>query len=266
MLYYECKGVIFYMKKIALILMTLLILTGCRNSKEIDNTESKKDNNFSTRYFKLEKINLDCNLNNITFISEKHIIANNILYEYSANKKYEASNTKCKIIDNNASGYEYIGIIYRNVPYPEHFIKDEKLYNLDKSGFVLVNYNKKDKYYKNIINNYLNNENFYYNNGSYINDKEIRYTPVEEEYTIPLKEKVLFYSYDLKYIITNENVYEIGVDANDKCHIYEDVKCTYTLIKTNKLDDLLDNFKNNISYFDGKYLITKDNNIYRIYR
>lgn len=77
---------------------------------------------------------------------------------------------------------------------------------------------------------------------------------------------MLFYSYDLKYIITNENVYEIGVDANDKCHIYEDVKCTYTLIKTNKLDDLLDNFKNNISYFDGKYLITKDNNIYRIYR
>lgn len=202
-------------------------------------------------------------MNNITFISEKHIIANNILYEYSANKKYEASNTKCKIIDNNASGYEYIGIIYKNVPYPECFIKDGKLYNLNKSGFVLVGFiNKKDEYYKNI----LNNEHFYYYYGSYINDKEIRYTVVEEEYTIPLKEKVLFYSYDLKYIITNENVYEIGVDANDKCHIYEDVKCTYTLIKTNKLDDLLDNFKNNISYFDGKYLITKDNNIYRIYR
>lgn len=251
------------MKKIVITILTLLILTGCRNSKEIDNTESKKDNNFSTRYFKLEKINLDCNLNNITFISEKHIIANNILYEYSANKKYEASNTKCKIVDDNSSGYEYIGIIYRNVPYPEHFIKDGKLYNLNKSDFVLVGFiNKKDEYYKNI----LNNEHFYYNNGRYINDKEIRYTVVEEEYTIPLKEKVLFYSYDLKYIITNENVYEIGVDANDKCHIYEDVKCTYTLIKTNKLDDLLDNFKNNISYFDGKYLITKDNNIYRIYR
>lgn len=260
MLYYEYKGVIFYMKKIALILMTLLILTGCRNSKEIDNTEAKKDNNFSTRYFKLEKINLDCNLNNITFISEKHIIANNILYEYSANKKYEASNTKCKIVDDNASGYEYIGIYGHDV---ERFIKDGKLYNLNKSGFVLVGFiNKKDEYYKNI----LNNEHFYYYYGSYINDKEIRYTVVEEEYTIPLKEKVLFYSYDLKYIITNENVYEIGVDANDKCHIYEDVKCTYTLIKTNKLDDLLDNFKNNISYFDGKYLITKDNNIYRIYR
>lgn len=250
------------MKKIALILMTLLILTGCRNSKEIDNTEARKDNNFSTRYFKLEKINLDCNLNNITFISEKHIIANNILYEYSANKKYEASNTKCKIIDNNASGYEYIGIIHINATYPEHFIKDGKLYNLNKSGFVLVNYDKKDEYFKNI----LNNEHFYYYYGRYINDKEIRYTVVEEEYTIPLKEKVLFYSYDLEYIITNENVYEIGVDANDKCHIYEDVKCTYTLINTNKLDDLLDNFKNNISYFDGKYLITKDNNIYRIYR
>lgn len=46
MLYYEYKGVIFYMKKIALILMTLLILTGCRNSKEIDNTESKKTTTF----------------------------------------------------------------------------------------------------------------------------------------------------------------------------------------------------------------------------
>ncbi len=121
------------MKKIVITILTLLILTGCRNLKQIDNTETRKDNNFSTQYFKLEKINLDCNLNNITFINEKHIIANNILYEYSANKKYEASNTKCKIIDNNASGYEYIGIIYSSGPLnSEDFIKDGSYISLIK--------------------------------------------------------------------------------------------------------------------------------------
>ena len=110
----------------------------------------------------------------------------------------------------------------------------------------------------------MHNELYYYNNGDYINDKEIVYYVVEEKYTIPLKEKVLFFSRDLKYIITNENIYEIGVESNDKCHTFEDVKCTYTLIKTNKLDDLLEKFKNNISYFDVEYLVTKDNKIYKI--
>ena len=56
MLYYEYKGVIFYMKKIALILMTLLILTGCRNSKEIDNTESKKTTTFQLDILNWKKL------------------------------------------------------------------------------------------------------------------------------------------------------------------------------------------------------------------
>lgn len=140
------------------------------------------------------------------------------------------------------------------------------LYSLKKSGFTLKKYDKEDEYYKNIINNYLHNELYYYNNGDYINDKEIVYYVVEEKYTIPLKEKVLFFSRDLKYIITNENIYEIDVEGNDKCHTFEDVKCTHTLIKTNKLDDLLEKIKNNISYFDVEYLITKDNKIYKIRR
>ena len=64
---------------------------------------------------------------------------------------------------------------------------------LKKSGFTLKKYDKEDEYYKNIINNYLHNELYYYNNGNYINDKEIVYYVVEEKYTIPLKEKVLFF-------------------------------------------------------------------------
>lgn len=254
------------MKKIIIIVLTLLMLTSCKDLNEKNNTEINKDNNLSTQYFKLEEINLDCNLNNITFIIEKYIISNNVLYEYSTDKKYESSNTKCKVVDNNALGYEYLGIIYDDYDGIQKFIKDGMLYSLKKSGFTLKKYDKEDEYYKNIINNYLHNELYYYNNGNYINDKEIVYYVVEEKYTIPLKEKVLFFSRDLEYIITNENVYEIGVESNDKCHTFEDVKCTYTLIKTNKLDDLLEKFKNNISYFDGEYLITKDNKIYKIRR
>lgn len=44
------------MKKIALILMTLLILTGCRNSKEIDNTESKKTTTFQLDILNWKKL------------------------------------------------------------------------------------------------------------------------------------------------------------------------------------------------------------------
>lgn len=75
------------MKKIIIIVLTLLMLTSCKDLNEKNNTEINKDNNLSTQYFKLEEINLDCNLNNITFIIEKYIISNNVLYEYSTDKK-----------------------------------------------------------------------------------------------------------------------------------------------------------------------------------
>ena len=256
------------MKKIlAVLLCAVLIigLTGCSSKKQSRNENISKEKNY-----KLEQINSDCNLENITFLNENIIIANGKIYLYST-KKYNDTGNHCKLVitDNPTANFICLGRIYFDYhSLPEAFTTDG--YNLysfksSKSNLNLeVNISDFDL---EILKKYRDSSYYYYDISNYFTDKEIMYK--DTIINIPTNEKILYVAaYHNNgfrtYIITDKNSYILGKNKNDKCYEYEDVKCTYKLIETDIFDEFFDEFKDKILYFNGEFLVTKDNKMYKL--
>ena len=246
-------------KKIFLFCLIALLFTGCTKKEDIIISEQEKN-------YSLEQKKLDCNLTNITFVDNNYIFANNQIYKYSINKKFSDSNSNCKIIVDDISNYKYIGVIY--IPNVDKglnkFFYNNKIYSLYDEGLVELEDDLNNVYWKNIIDPIKDNDIYYYNNGFYYTDKIINLSVGEDNQVIPIpeNEKIIYANPYGRYIFTDKKAYITGIDKNDKCNEYEDIKCTYTLIETNNFNDFLSDFKNNISYFNGEYLVTKNNEIY----
>ncbi len=246
-------------KFVSILLCGIMILglTGCKNNKQMVETTNLKNKNYT-----LKKLNLDCNLDNITFVNKKYIISNGRIYTYSS-KKFSETDTKCKLLSTDEKTYKFLGYIPENVYSFDTFIDNNnqivKIYNNEIKSF----YNIED-----IISKYMNNDFYYHNMRTEVTDTywSFFYNQNDRKIEIPKDEKVLYYVKNQwpDTIITDKGAYTIGVDKNDKCHEYEDIDCTYKLQKTEKYNELLNDYKDNISYFDGEYLITTENIIYKV--
>ncbi len=253
-----------------LLCLMLIIITGCSISTENRKTEAKEE--LSVKNYKLKEIKLDCDLENITFVNSYSLISNNKIYLYS-NKKNSDTDSKCKIAMDDAE-YNYIGkVYYANIRKPEVFTTNgSDIYYFDTSGEVTKLTDSADliNNYFEILEQYKLNDFYYYDNGFYVSDKEINYKTNGNStiLSIPENEKVLyatsFISAKGQFVITDKNAYTFKIDKKDKCNEYEDIKCTYELVKTDLFESLLRDFNDNISFFDGKYLATKDNKLYTV--
>ena len=229
----------------------ILCLTGCNLNKEIESNDNIEDN----KNYALEEINLDCNLQNVLYIDQKYIMTKEKIYEYS-DKKFTDTDTNCRVIVDDATNYKHIGIDYGE---PIFKTNENKIIKIEQGNISLprrsIDTNINASYFYQGDNFYIIDNNFYCINDAVCSDIQI---PNSEKilYTIDSPESPIF-------IITEKNQYILDINQDDKCYNYVDSKCTYELIKTNIFDDLLNYYKDNISYFDGLYL-TKNNKIYKV--
>ena len=273
------------MKKIIIILLscTLIgILTGCQDKEDI------VEKNYS-----IKQINsYDCLLDDITYFDMDYIISNSKLYLYST-KKNTITNNHCKVIYENANNYSFLGKIrtYSDGEYILFKDNSNNVFCVDNEGNIsnyelnnyvnikqIMNNHKIDYMY--FINTTFNHEQYFY----YISGNSLYYQIGDKSaiIDIPKEEKIIYHGirsndndniynnndyYDqLLVLITDKNKYIVNLLEDDKCHEYEDIKCTYKLElkKTDMFNDLIIDFKNNIKYFNGKYLFTEDNKVYLI--
>lgn len=235
----------------------ILCLSGC-NSKKEGIVNDNKDNMVKKSY-NLDEIKLDCNLSNILYINNRYILTQEDIYEYS-DKKFAETDTNCKIIAENDSNYKYIGVDYGEPV----FINEKNKVIKTENGIV----GSPRKNNKNINDNYSASY-FYQGDNFYVIDNKFYCTndAICSDFEIPNNEKILYTADSSNipiFIITDKNQYLLGTNKNDKCHDYVNIKCTYELIETNIFDDFLNDYKNNIVYFSGEYLVTKDNKIYKV--
>ena len=153
-----------------------ICLTGCNSTKKEDNTDKE------TKTYTLEEINLDCDLNNITYINSYVLINNGQLNIYS-DKKYSDTNSNCKPVDNN--NYHYLGNIYwYNPTNPTAFTTNgNDIYYFNYSD-ELIKATPINSTGQAILNDYKNNNFYKYDNGYFVTDEIVNYINGEKEYTI----------------------------------------------------------------------------------
>lgn len=262
-----------------------VVLCGCvknnnlKQAKEDDLVNSNENNNTNNNqkdYFLIE-IPYTKDIKQIDYViidgyGRKTIFADNKLYVYSE-KKY-LNETHWKSVDFDLTGYRFIGIDVAEIM----FMSQDSIAIFNGNVSTIEVYNKNDFYrdytYK-IWKNY--NDYIFYNYGiNRINDGYIILND-DKKIGIPENEVIInnyiinhrifknneLYIRDIFYSDKN-NFYYIGYDEKDKCNEYADVECEYKLIQINYFNNLLNDYQNNISYFDGHFLITKENKMYEV--
>ena len=255
--------------------------------KKLDKIASKEY--LDTKKVKYQKVEWISNIplteikcikdNGMMNIQPKMFITNSgELYEFSTEKKY-SNEQVCKKIDTDVK-FDRFNL----------FANDRDLsiaISTDNQYYYYVDGEFKDYYINDATLRKINNEhpnNYgYYNGGAtsydiyyYVDGNNIyeyklkinyhggsKYTLVSDEIidTIPENEK--FISLDGRIIKTDKSYYKLGIKNQEECNKYEDVQPIFGLVK---LEDISSEY-NKISYFNGNYIIYKEdsNNLY-IYR
>ena len=260
---------------ITLIIFGIFLITGCEkkidanNMNELDKLEKLKD--------KFESVEWSCEIsvsniktikdNGMMEIQPKMFITNDgDLYQFSVDKKY-LNGTNCKKYDSNekfddfyifpidrdlslfvttTGDFKYLDKAGNLVDFYSIFIKKyhsyiEKLYNDNRYNYVkyIMGY---DSYYN--VYNIKDNKVFLKqisSSGYYKNEDLFAEFPNNEN----------FISLNGKVFKTNRNYYKVGITNEKECNEYEDVNCIEGIVKFNDLEDEYDN----ISYFNGNYII-----------
>ena len=270
-------------KKIFVVLLVIatILLSGC--GKDNDKPKVKYEN-YKARYID----NYDCPVDNVYDIKTGDYITDDYKIFYISDKKNTETENHCKYRYKNPNNYRYLGSMdtYSDGSYILYVDNHNNVIGFDNKGNVNNNYKKivdVDKIYKT-----KNIKYYYYYQRSigptleyYFNDKIIHYylsSGYNYDITIPEGEKIIHHGFheketqpyehvrDLeKYplmIITDKGRYNVGISDDDRCHEYDDVECTYTLVETRLYDHIFENY--NVRFFDGDTLITKGGSVYTI--
>ena len=180
--------------------------------------------------------------------------------KYDSDKKYDrfyifpndrdlslfvTNNGEFKYLDNDKNIVDFYSIYEKS--YSSYI---SKLYNDNPNSYVKYVMGE-DSYY----NVYNVRDNKIYlkkisNLGVYINESVFAEFPVDEN----------FISLEGRIFKTNKAFYKVGITNQKNCSEYEDIECIEGLVK---LEDVSNHY-NDIEYFNGNYIIFKnDNNIYR---
>lgn len=241
-------------------------------------TSTKQEIPDDRSYYAGRMENYDCSLENVSYADTQFVVSNGVLYLIESKKNTE-TDTHCKPIYKNENNYKFIGMMSTAKDGTYFIYQDNnKILGVDRFG-TISDYKLRDYvdieeliktksishiYYTNTYNKY-----YYYvtDNSIYYYQEEQPGKRYESEVVIPTNEKVLYYGIHngpttlrkTMMLITDKNRYIIGISEDDKCHEYSDIKCTFSLIKTNVYDGILKEYKNRIVYFGNSNLIAKDN-------
>lgn len=249
------------MKKIIIIILTLLTLTGCKNFK---------DDIFMEGYIKNDevKVKTTCRaLKNVLVYKNDYFITNDGTIYLLSNKKFSETNENCKKYDTNFkpakilnfSGVDVIFIVSTN----------NKIYEITNVYDNEIKFREKE--YNDIPDYLFNDDVKYAYTGAYIavsdiimdflvlkNDGKLyrvnierTYTSEEGFYRYNIINNELFKDFgeekiqrfDTSYILTDKNVYIKSI-TNKECLEYADIKCNYDFVK----NDYLRQYMNSLVY------------------
>ena len=256
------------MLKKLLLIWLLVIMCGCESNNLKDNEINSNDNIekvLKENNYIEKKLNCNFELADIKDITIKNmdnhsyiLLIDNSLYEYDFEKKYKESDNNCKLLDTNGNIITHFSL--RNL-YPtdleEHIFMD----NFNPKFLEYSPESKiKDSYPNSTIQLYIGaNSIIVENNKAYL-----IYNNTKNEFIIDNDETISnVYSINdnLVFIETTNNIYDCNfVEINeDNCNEYVDIECprTFQCSKSN-----ITNYKNEILFFNGNFIITKNNTLY----
>ena len=253
-------------KKLLLIWL-LFFMCGCKSNDLKDYETNENIENVLEKDNYIEK-NLNCNfeLTDIKDLTVKNmdnhsyiLLNDNSLYEYDFEKKYTESDNNCKLIDTNGNIITHFSL--SNL-YPTDL--EEHIF-FDNFNPKFLEYSPESK----IKNNYPNSTIQLYNgaNNAIIvenNKVYLIYNNEKNEFIFNNDEtisNVYFVNDNLIFIETTNNIYDCNfiLINEDNCNEYVDKECPKTYqCKKSKFTD----YKNEILFFNGKFIITKNNKLY----
>lgn len=274
---------------VTLIIFGMFLITGCEKKIDVSNNLKEPDK-FEKLKEKLESVEWSCEIsvsdiktikdNGMMELQPKMFITyNGDLYQFSVDKKY-SNGTNCKKYDFNEKFENFY--IYPNDRYLSLLVTTTGDFkDLDEDGNLVDFYSLVPKEYNAYIEKIYNeNHNNYvkYITGHYgyynvynIKDNKVflkqisdsgRYKNEELFAEFPNNEN--FISLNGRVFKTNKNYYRVDITNEKECNEYEDVNCIEGLVK---FDDLENEYEN-ISYFNGNYIIFNGDSklyIYRLY-
>lgn len=267
---------------IVLFVLIAIVVLGCKKNQVNTNnlTNQNSINNQKTHNYMLQEIDFTNEMDDLKQIIffdmyDLLIVYNEDgLYRYSE-KKY-SNETHWKKYDFNFDKYKFVG-------------KDgnELLFMANNKNIALVNLylniNDRVEVYTDFRRDYVEmfwkkyNLNLFYNESLYeIYDNKIVVNN-NEVVDIPNGDTISNYYYINSNIDVNGtlylnniflsksgNYYYIGIDKDDKCNEYSDIVCKKVLIKIDLFKEILSDYRNNIKFFNGRYLITNSNKMYLV--
>lgn len=267
------------MSKILISVIIVLVLTGCNNktnsnlnnetNNNIDKSESLNNkNDIKNKYQKFEW-KCDIGLSDIKDISgfkSMFITNDGKLYEFSLDRPF--SNEKyCKKIDTDKRFVRFINGTIITDENKIYAYTDNNEFVERMSGWTGgFDYSLFDKYDNLILFSKFGINHDY----AIVEDKEVSIIKYEiEHYPNTYTESIGFLNSDEEYIggfyrilKTTKNYYVYGEINEEECNKYVDIKCEYGLKRVEEISNQYDN----ILYYNGKFIIFKDdlNNIYQV--
>lgn len=262
------------MKKIIIFLICCICITGCSNNSAINSdksniSDSQNDINIGEEKIKSKYSSMEwkCSvpLNNISDISgfdQMFITNDGDLYLFSFTQLFSSTNDYCKKVD---SDYKFKRFINGTI-----VTADNKLLAYYNNNFIerfggwtgAFDYSKFDRYSNMILfsKNFDPNHNYAVVEGKevfeLINIYDNEYVPigVNKVKIGELKNTEDYIGGYYQIIKTTENYYMYSIVNEERCNMYADVECEYGL---KRIDDVSNEYKN-ILFFNGKYIIFKD--------
>lgn len=273
------------MKRILAIVWIIIIMLSFCSCQDTESDASNNDSgnkittsaNLKEKNYLLTEIPYTNEIEKIDYViidcyGRKTIFADNKLYVYSE-KKF-LNETHWKSLDFDLKGYKFVGIDVNEILFMSK--ENIAIYNTNISS---IDVSDKKSFYRDytdeIWENY--NDNIFYNFGiKRIYDKYILLNK-DTRIDIPTDEIIInnyiintriftheeLYIHDLFYS-DKGNFYYVGHDETCKSNEYADFECDGKLIKIKEFDDILNDYHDNINYFDGHFLITKENKMYEV--
>ncbi|MBE5806552.1 MAG: hypothetical protein E7313_07620 [Clostridiales bacterium] len=267
-------------RNIVLFFMMIIIITGCSSNSAINNgksniSDSQNEINISEEKLKSQYGSMEwkCSvpLNNISDISgfdHMFITKNGDLYLFSFTQLFSSTNDYCKKVDSDYKFERFINGAIVTI--------DNKLLAYHNGNFVermvgwtgAFDYSKFDQYSNMILfsKNFDPNQNYAVVEGKEVfelnNIYDNEYVPigVNKVKIGQLNNTENYVGGYYQIIKTTENYYMYSIINKEQCDMYADVECEYGL---KRIDDISDEYEN-ILYYNGKYIIFKDdiNHIY----
>ncbi len=254
-------------------ILSILIIAGCGNTKELSKDKTKTDDSKST-----------CSINNngdywinesmicpqfkdINSSGDRFFITNSgELYEYS-DKKYSSTDNNCRKVETD--------VLFDKVVMNTIISKDGNFYSFHDGNLKKITNDEIEKgrgWYgidQMEIKLYKTNNNIFYlftkdlsgtetyvyvdNNNIYSVYYDYETNKISENLLYTLKNEEIINNITNGYITTNKGYYRYGVINQKECSEYADIKCEYGLV----LVDTIDNCSNEIFYISNELIVTK---------